>query len=89
VYGVTLQRGMLAVVDGERGVFRVIEEAPGAAPTLWLLDTNRRWRGIRASRIHPVKDRCPRHPRAATEGPHRRCPLCQAIWCRDHPHEAA
>jgi hypothetical protein len=80
-----LETGTLAVVDDEPGVFRVVEEAPGRAPTLWLLDSNRHWRAIRASRVHPVGDGCPRHPRAAAEAPRRRCPVCLAIWCRDHP----
>jgi hypothetical protein len=83
-----LESGTLAVVDNERGVFRVVEEAPGLAPTLWLLDSNRHWRAVRANRVHPVGDGCPRHPRAAAEPPHRRCPVCMAIWCRDHPQEA-
>jgi hypothetical protein len=86
---VMLESGTLAVVDNERGVFRVVEEAPGLAPTLWLLDSNRHWRAVRANRVHPVGDGCPRHPRAAAEPPHRRCPVCMAIWCRDHPQEAA
>jgi hypothetical protein len=49
---VTWKKGTLAVVDGERGVFRVVEEAPGREPTLWLLDRNRHWRAVRASRVH-------------------------------------
>ena len=48
------EKGTLAVVDDERGVFRVVEEAPGREPTLWLLDRNRHWRAVRASRVHPV-----------------------------------
>jgi hypothetical protein len=83
-----LERGTLAVVDDERGVFRVVEEAPGPAPTLWLLDGNRHWRAVRASRVHPVGDGCPRHPQAAAEAPRRRCPVCVAIWRRDHPLRA-
>jgi hypothetical protein len=50
------EKGTLAVVDDERGVFRVVEEAPGREPTLWLLDRNRHWRAVRASRVHPVAD---------------------------------
>jgi hypothetical protein len=52
------EKGTLAVVDDERGVFRVVEEAPGREPTLWLLDRNRHWRAVRASRLHPVADEC-------------------------------
>jgi hypothetical protein len=58
-----LETGTLAMVDDEPGVFRVVEEAPGRAPTLWLLDRNRHWRAV---------------------APRRRCPVCLAIWCRDH-----
>jgi hypothetical protein len=54
------EKGTLAVVDDERGVFRVVEEAPGREPTLWLLDRNRHWRAVRASRVHPVGDEVPR-----------------------------
>jgi hypothetical protein len=53
---VTWKKGTLAVVDDERGVFRVVEEAPGREPTLWLLDRNRHWRAVRASRVHPVAE---------------------------------
>jgi hypothetical protein len=53
------EKGTLAVVDDERGVFRVVDEAPGREPTLWLLDRNRHWRAIRASRVHPVADGLP------------------------------
>jgi hypothetical protein len=56
---VTWEKGTLAVVDDERGVFRVVEEAPGREPTLWLLDRNRHWRGVRASRVHPVAEELP------------------------------
>jgi hypothetical protein len=83
-----LERGTLAVVDDERGVFRVVEEAPGRVPTLWLLDSNRHWRAVRASRVHLVGDGCPRHSQPAAEAPRRRCPVCMAIWCRDHPQRA-
>jgi hypothetical protein len=38
--------------------------------------------------VHPVGDGCPRHPQPAAEGPRRRCPVCMAIWCRDHPQRA-
>ncbi len=40
-----LETGTLAMVDDEPGVFRVAEEAPGRAPTLWLLDRNRHFAG--------------------------------------------
>jgi hypothetical protein len=52
----TWEKGTLAVVDDERGVFRVVEEAPGREPTLWLLDRNRHWRAVRANRVHPVTE---------------------------------
>jgi hypothetical protein len=64
-----VERGTLAGVDDERGVFRVVEEAPGRAPTRWLLDSNRHWRAVRANCVHPVGDGCPRHPQAAAEAP--------------------
>jgi hypothetical protein len=45
---VVWEKGTLAVVDDERGVFRVVEEAPRREPTLWLLDRNRHWRAVRS-----------------------------------------
>jgi hypothetical protein len=64
---VVLERGTLVVVADERGVFKVVEEAPGRAPTLWLLDGDRHWRAVCAGRVHPVEDGCTRHPLEAAK----------------------
>jgi hypothetical protein len=78
--------GSLVTVDDDRGVFKVVEQARGAAPTWWLLDADRRWRAVRASRLHPLGDRCPRHPQLLpSDRPRRRCPTCMAAWRARHP----
>jgi len=85
VSDMAIARGTIVVVDGERGVFKVVDQAPGPAPTLWLLDAERHWRAFRERHVHPLGARCPRHPHAVADGhPHRRCPACEAIWQRDH-----
>jgi hypothetical protein len=77
--------GSLATVEEERGVFKVVEPAPGAAPTWWLLDADRHWRAVRASRLHPLGERCPRHPEPLPgDRPRRRCPVCMAAWRARH-----